>query len=255
MTLQQAIENLYAAFADLPKPQVIEACPCCMDEQEVLVLLQKPLRELSSEDLKPFAYSAPWTVGNWMDYCYFFPRMFELAVSFDGPYLADPEMLLSRLGDERQFSAHQLQAVNAMLSIWWREVLKLKPDEYSADQVETVLSAVALAGLPIEPLLTEWINDRGFNATIYLALFIRFNWIALRSGGTWSAFLEDEHSISPGATERKRQTSQLIQDWLLQLDNRQKLEKLKDHLEVTRSSDYLLETTVLAINYLQDGMP
>ena len=62
-TLSQAIEQLYAAFADVPKPRAIVGCPCCLDNKDIDTLLATPLREIGPRDLSPYASSAFLTVG------------------------------------------------------------------------------------------------------------------------------------------------------------------------------------------------
>ena len=56
--LHQAIEALYPAFAAVRRPRVIVGCPCCIEDKEIAVLLMRPLRELSPEELSSYASSA-----------------------------------------------------------------------------------------------------------------------------------------------------------------------------------------------------
>ncbi len=81
--LSDAIEGLYEAFADVPKPVGIAACTHCITENEISILLEKPLRELSSEDLSAYASSAFLTAGDVEDYLYFLPRILELSATDD----------------------------------------------------------------------------------------------------------------------------------------------------------------------------
>ena len=70
-TLSQAIEQLYAAFADVPKPRAIVGCPCCLDNKDIDTLLATPLREIGPRDLSPYASSAFLTVGRRLGLCLF----------------------------------------------------------------------------------------------------------------------------------------------------------------------------------------
>jgi len=81
--IEWATENLYAAFSDLPKPESINACACCMTADEVETLLAKDLRELTPEELSSYASSALLTVGDISDYLYFLPRILELSIRDD----------------------------------------------------------------------------------------------------------------------------------------------------------------------------
>jgi hypothetical protein len=81
--LAQSIDQLYAAFADVPKPRVIDGCPCCIERKNVDSLLATPLRKTRSEDLSPYAFSAFLTVGGSADYPHFLPRILELSATDD----------------------------------------------------------------------------------------------------------------------------------------------------------------------------
>ncbi len=76
--LTTAIEEVYTAFADVPKPSKIEGCPHCIEDKGIETLLSKPLRLLSSEDLSEYAADVFLTVGDNADFFYFLPRILEL---------------------------------------------------------------------------------------------------------------------------------------------------------------------------------
>jgi hypothetical protein len=81
--LLQAIEQLYAAFADVPKPREISGCPHCLNRKDIDTLLATRLREIRPRDLSPYASSALLTVGSAADYAYFLPRILEIAATDD----------------------------------------------------------------------------------------------------------------------------------------------------------------------------
>ncbi len=78
-SLEQAIDRLYTAFADVPKPHRIDGCPCCIEKKNIGVLLSAPLRGLTPDDLSAYAASAFLTVGTVADYLYFVPRILEIS--------------------------------------------------------------------------------------------------------------------------------------------------------------------------------
>lgn len=80
-SLQQAIEGVYSAFRDIRKPPSVSGCPCCIEQKEIGILLTKPLRDLSPDDLKNYAFRALVTVGKVDDYLYFLPRILEILVT------------------------------------------------------------------------------------------------------------------------------------------------------------------------------
>lgn len=90
-TLDQSIEQLYSAFADVPKPGKIEGCPCCVEGKEIDKLLATSLREISPSDLASYASSAFLTVGDVSDYLYFLPRILEVSAR-DDSWWPDPEV-------------------------------------------------------------------------------------------------------------------------------------------------------------------
>lgn len=81
--LAPKIENVYRAFADVPKPDSIGACPCCIDGETLDRLVTVPLREVSDDDLAPYASSAFLTAGGVEDYLYFLPRILEVTIVND----------------------------------------------------------------------------------------------------------------------------------------------------------------------------
>lgn len=101
--LQQAVENLYAAFGGIRKPGEIDGCPCCIDEKGASILLSKPLRSLTPDDLTHYASSVLLTVGTVDDFLYFLPRILEIVVIDPGWY-PDKEVVAMRINDAEFFN-------------------------------------------------------------------------------------------------------------------------------------------------------
>jgi hypothetical protein len=93
---EAAIERLYAAFAR-PTPAAVEGCPCCTTEEELRVLVETPLRELTADQFGWYGSKALTTVGNAEDFRYFWPRLVELAAR--GDLRADREVVFSKSQD------------------------------------------------------------------------------------------------------------------------------------------------------------
>lgn len=91
-SLQHAIEGVYAAFRDVPKPRSIDGCPCCIEKKNIGALLSKPLRDLTPGDLTHYAASAFLTVGETADYLYFLPRILEILI-LDPAWYPEPEIV------------------------------------------------------------------------------------------------------------------------------------------------------------------
>jgi len=77
--LHTAIEQVYAAFSDVSKPEIIEGCPCCLERKGVDVLLTKSLKAISPDELSNYAACAFTTVGNLADFLYLLPRILEIS--------------------------------------------------------------------------------------------------------------------------------------------------------------------------------
>lgn len=95
--LSAALNRLYAAFAHIPRPTAIEACPHCWTDRDTTTLLTPvPLREMTADMLRRYAAKALTTVGTEADFRFFVPRLLDIACTtgFDHPNL---EILLDRL--------------------------------------------------------------------------------------------------------------------------------------------------------------
>ncbi|GAA2157860.1 MULTISPECIES: hypothetical protein [Glycomyces] len=95
--LSAALNRLYAAFAHIPRPTAIEACPHCWTNRDTAALLAPvPLRDMTADMLRRYAAKALTTVGTEADFRYFVPRLLDIACTtgFDHPNL---EILLDRL--------------------------------------------------------------------------------------------------------------------------------------------------------------
>src|SRR5882762_1635090 len=94
--IQAAIEALYAAFSDAPKPMIIEGCPCCIERKDVDVLLTTPLRQITPDQLTNYAASVFLTVGSIEDFLYLLPRILEISAC-DPSWWPDPEVISGAL--------------------------------------------------------------------------------------------------------------------------------------------------------------
>jgi len=78
-SLKNEVERIYQACSSFTKPSMLQSCECCHTEEEKSVLLNTPLRNLSSQDLWNFTSSSFNTIGSIEDFLYFTPRILELA--------------------------------------------------------------------------------------------------------------------------------------------------------------------------------
>lgn len=77
-TLEDAVERIYSAFANVPRPTTIDSCPCCNHDRYTGRLISTPLREISAADLDRYVSSVFFTVGSREDFLYLLPRILDL---------------------------------------------------------------------------------------------------------------------------------------------------------------------------------
>src|SRR5258705_7533660 len=73
-TFRSVLADLDDAFALAPRPTRIESCPCCTTAEEITVLLSKPRKLLSANELQHYAASSMTTIGSAQDLRYFTPE-------------------------------------------------------------------------------------------------------------------------------------------------------------------------------------
>jgi hypothetical protein len=151
-TLLQAIEQLYAAFADVPKPRVIEGCPCCLDDKDIGTLLAMPLREIGLRDLSPYASSAFLTVGSAVDYAYFLPRILEISAT-DDTWWPDIEVTgrAIRSCDPDSWPAVRIVALRGLLSSVISEAIA----SGAYDKLDGWMCAIGRMGFDVAPYLEQ----------------------------------------------------------------------------------------------------
>ncbi|MEU6036975.1 hypothetical protein ABZ801_16365 [Actinomadura sp. NPDC047616] len=149
---ERAVEGLYAAFEDVPRPRVVAGCPCCVEPDEDGALLARPLRELGVDDLGRYAAKAMTTWGTDEDFRYFAPRLLELAAddAFGWPSV---EIVFGKLGMVPWPQWPQREALERFLAAFWSRTLTRHPAHPDAG---TALCALSLAVCDVTPYLDEW---------------------------------------------------------------------------------------------------
>lgn len=162
--LQQAIEALYAAFATVPKPDKIDGCRCCIEDKEVWVMLSKPLRELSDQELGSYAGSALLTVGDPKDYRFYLPRILELTVMNPSwwPSLEVVGRAMVSAGWLEWSEAER----TALVGFFQARVgdLIASSDSFRLDEI---IFGAARARMPMEPLLAQVAASSGATLDFY----------------------------------------------------------------------------------------
>lgn len=144
--------DLYAAFADVPRPAELRGCPCCVASDEGRPLLARPLRDLTAEDLARYAAKALSTWGGPEEFRYFAPRLLELAAG-DAFGRLDAEVVFIKLGEAGWRDWPQREALVDFFHAFWTRTLAAFP---ASPSVGTALCALGGAGPDMGPFLDEW---------------------------------------------------------------------------------------------------
>lgn len=155
--LSQSIENLYSAFAKVPAPRWIEACPCCLNDKEIEHLVSAPRRQLSPDDLSAYASKAFLTVGAAEDYLYFLPRILEISAT-DDRWWPSPEVIGKgiREANPPEWPAHRVEALTSFNAAIIETAISAK----AYDSLDPWLCAIANMEFDVKPHLAEVSKDR-----------------------------------------------------------------------------------------------
>ncbi|MEW2359012.1 hypothetical protein [Spirillospora sp. NPDC029432] len=151
----RAAEDLYAAFADVPRPARLEGCPCCVEPGEGRALLDRPLRDLTAEDLARYGAKALNTWAGEEEFRYFAPRLLELAAA--GAFaVLDPEIVFIKLARAGWAEWPQRDAVEGFLGAFWTRTLESHPSRPAIGTALCALGGAAGAAGEMAPYLDEW---------------------------------------------------------------------------------------------------
>ena len=152
--ISERVSALYQAFEDVPKPPIIDGCPCCTDEAELTALLAKHRTDLTADDFDSYAFSVMKTVGSGADLQYFLPRILELAAT-DPRWWVDIEVIFGALSlaDWRTWADTKCNAVLALAYAVLDDTSKMGED--GTEYFDSWICAVARAG--VSPI--AYLND------------------------------------------------------------------------------------------------
>lgn len=149
--LELATENLYRAFEDVPNPNRIYGCPCCVTELELQTLVEKPLRKLTPDDLSVYASSAFLTVGSVDDYLYLLPRILDIS-AFDKDWWPSIEVTGRAIKDANpsSWASNKREAVQAFLTAVLASIIEKKEfnriDEWMCGAARMEMDVIPLLG-------------------------------------------------------------------------------------------------------------
>jgi len=146
-----AVRQLYEL--EVPKPQDIEGCPCCIITEQISALLATPLPEITLDQMRPYARNVLSTVGSEADFRYFWPRMAELMVTAPSfGQFEEPELLLDRLrlADWSSWPDGERRATERYLAAL---IERLADEPLCPSEVNAWVCAVSQASDDVTPLL------------------------------------------------------------------------------------------------------
>jgi hypothetical protein len=172
-SLKESIDTLYTVFSNADQPTAIDACPCCISDEEINALLSKPLRDIEPCDLKNYADCAFNTVGELDDFKYFLPRILEilanhtdwwsLVVTDSGiyDYFTKPEVLFSKFkisAEWRKWPAKEQQAIIDFLGSMLDELLQR--EKVTGWEIDSCMCSLAMCVDDVIPYFQKLIEPR-----------------------------------------------------------------------------------------------
>jgi hypothetical protein len=128
------IEALYRVFARYRHPTLLDGCPCCTSAAEGRPLLTTPLRALSADALRKYAFKALTTWGTLADYKYFLPRILEHCLSTDPAWEIEVTMGKLAYGEFASWPRDERAVIENFVSAWWMGCIE-RMDIATADSI------------------------------------------------------------------------------------------------------------------------
>lgn len=189
-TLKTSIAHLYTTFARYPLRPDIDACPCCVSEDDQKKLSSKALQALESGDISRYAWKAMTTWGNVEDFKHFLPRLLELIATTGIAYDAGVVLRKLTYASWHDWAPSEQEAIRSFVFAWWTEWVTQKganPSDF--------MELYQLLG-ELELLLEGWVIDFKNQSFRNLIHFILGNYYDLTVNR--SAFKE----LDPYATQQ-----------------------------------------------------
>jgi hypothetical protein len=183
-----ALDVLYKVFSDYPFRRNMPCCiPHCMDQADLDVMGSIALREISAEQIKPFASNLNTTCGEREDFKFVLPRLFELS-SDDKLDWPERDLVCSwlRTEDLPSWPVSEQHAVIGFLDAWWARELSENPDA-----VTETFEALGCTGIDVRRWMNCWSEAR----PVSLADWIANNMTSIWSGTYGNAFADDRPLI------------------------------------------------------------
>ncbi|MEU1982215.1 hypothetical protein [Nocardia sp. NPDC019395] len=148
----EVLDGLDGVFARAKRPGRIDACPCCLRPDKIEVLLRRPRKMLSADDIRQYATVAMLGAGSAADLRYFTPRILELCHTGEMDF-PDIEIVYDHMRRADWESWPEAPAIVELMNALWAEVLARYPD---SDDPGVLLCAFGTATGSVVPNLASW---------------------------------------------------------------------------------------------------
>ncbi len=165
-------EILYRTFSDYSIPEDLRkrSCECCVNDDEIQILLSKPLNKLSVNEIGHFMRSAISTFGGINDYKHFLPRILELIQNEKNEVtedFLDYEKL--NYGKWKTWKIDEIKAIsNYFLSLWEKTIIN---EKISISEIGNILTIV-IRYLDVNDLLIIWEQSNSLKSTEFIVDFV-----------------------------------------------------------------------------------
>lgn len=235
--LDRAKDHLYRTFARYPRPGRLDISPL-KDRQSIeRVLSEKPLRQLQDGEIGPYSDSAMTTAGDPTDYCYFLPRILDLATDEYHAYLGlQPWLIANKLkhGHWETWAAAEQEAILHFFSTAFRASAIRGPNS------ESWLTGLAILEQDLQPCFAVWHSDSSAESLIQFA----------DSVSTFTNYINELRSddIACMLDEVSQPIQAIITNWLVHQNT---LNLLKTALEVVHEYErWNIEEAIVKVKEL-----
>lgn len=172
-SLEGAVQEVYRVFSHYRAPAgMLDVCTgCCMDAALEQEMRRLPLHLLTREHFYQYNDSAKSAVQPADEIKYYLPRMLELLAQGASLHHST-ELYLDRLG-RCEAGAHSVDEAAALLAyaraFFAEGLAQWEPDRQGLFQGEDAFSILIMwdyAGVPLAPLLDDWLADGRATATL-----------------------------------------------------------------------------------------
>lgn len=185
---EAALDTLYSVFTQNGAPRGIVVCPCCISADEVKVLTQTKLRDLTWEQLERYASAVFLTSGAQDDFRYFLPRLVDLNAHVKWDFQCDWEILLGKLalGEWLTWPERERAALTAFLHTYLEDLIVA--GEARGDEIDGFLCGLARGGVDLAYFLNRLSQA---DADVAFFALSDVNAAALMKGKLANAFWKD----------------------------------------------------------------